>query len=196
MVVRRAIIGQVRPTVPTRSLVLLAALALCGCSASVSSGADAISATKLADAVDGKLQDIKADNAEVGDVSCDGALEPENDAEQRCHFTDVAGDRYGVTVTVTGIDGDDLSYDLDADPGQTVEPDELEPEVTTQLTDLSGGVAPDAVDCPDDLPGRVDATTTCILTAGEDRIETTVTVTSAKGPDVAFDIDVASEPLP
>ncbi len=178
------------------ALVLLPLLSLVGCSVTVSNGPDAVSASELADAVDGKLQDAKAEDAQVSDVTCDGALEPEDDAEQRCHFTDVAGDRYGVTVTVTAVDGDELTYDLDPDPGQTVEVDELEPEVTKGLTEISGGTAPDAVDCPDDLPGRVDASTTCVLTAGEDRLETTVTVTSAEGPEVDFDIQVADEPLP
>lgn len=180
----------------TGSVLLLGSLAVGGCSASVSSGPDEVSTSELTEAVDGKLQDAKAEDAEVTDVSCDGALEPEDGAEQRCHFTDALDDRYGVTVTVTSVDGDELTYDLDVDPGQTVETDELEPEVTEQLTQLSGGVAPDAVDCPDDLPGQVDATTTCVLTAGEDRLETTVTVTSAEGPEVAFDIEVADEPLP
>jgi hypothetical protein len=177
-------------------LPVLAVTALTGCSVSVSNDPQAVSASDLADAVDGKLQDAKGDTAKVSDVTCDGELAPEEDAEQRCHFTDALDDRYGVTVTVTGIDGDELSYDLDPDPGQTIEPDELVPVVTDKLTEIGGGTAPDAVDCPDDLPGRVDATTTCVLTAGEDRLETTVTVTSAEGPAVGFDIQVADEPLP
>ena len=174
---------------------LLVALSVSGCSASV--GKEAVSASELADRV-AEEQQAQNPDKKVTDVTCDGELEPKDGAEQRCHATDARGDRYGLTVTVTGVDDDEdkVSFSTDPDPGQTIETDELEPEVVAKLTELTGGTAPDAVDCPDDLPGRVGATTTCILTAGEDRLETTVTVTSAEGPAVGFDIKVADEPLP
>ncbi|MFB9313916.1 DUF4333 domain-containing protein [Nocardioides plantarum] len=174
-------------------VVLLVAVAAGGCSSSTEN--EAVSASKLADRVATEQQKQNPDT-KISDVSCDGEIKAEKGAEQRCHASDVRGDRYGLTVTVTSVDDGKLSFSTDPDPGQTVEPDELEPEVTAKLTELSGGTAPDAVDCPDDLPGRVGATTTCILTAGEDRLETTVTVTSAEGPKVGFDIKVADEPLP
>lgn len=179
-----------------RVLVPVAVAALSACSGSVSSGSDTVSADELASSVDDKLQEIKDERSEVSDVGCDGEMEAEEGAEQVCHFTDVNDDRYGVTVTVTEVDGSDLSYDLQVDQGQSVVPDELEPVVTEKLTEISGGVAPDEVDCPDELRGNVDETTTCVLTAGEDRLEVTVTVTSAEGPEVEFDIEVADEPLP
>lgn len=190
----RAIIGPVRALPGT--LALCAVVALAGCSVSVGQDREAVSATRLAAAVDSMLQDAKSEQAEVEDVTCEGELEPEEGAEQRCGFTDRFGDRYGVDVTVTGVDGDELTYDLDPDPGQTVEVEELEPELVSQLSELSGGVPPDAVECPEDLPGREGATVTCVLTAGTDRLETYVTVTSAEGPDVAFDVEVAEEMLP
>jgi hypothetical protein len=174
-------------------VVLLVAVSASGCS--VSKDKEAVSASKLAEQVGDKQQEQNPDK-KVSDVSCDGELKPEKGAEQRCHATDARGDRYGITVTVTGVSDDKVSFSTDPAPGQTVEPGELEPEVADKLTELSGGTAPDAVDCPDDLPGRVGAKTTCILTAGKDRLETTVTVTSAEGPKVGFDIQVADEPLP
>ena len=173
---------------------VLAALLLTGCSASVGEDGGEVSASELAEKVADKQQEENPDK-KIDDVECDGGLEAKEGEEQRCHATDALGDRYGLTVRVTGVDDDKISFRTDPDPGQTVEPDELEPEVTTQLTKLSGGTAPDAVDCPDELAGRVGATTTCVLTAGEDRLEVTVTVTSAQGPQVGFDIQVADEPL-
>ncbi len=179
-----------------RAVLAAGALLFLGVSACSVSTSTSVSTDQLTEQVDATLQEQKSDKAEVRDLTCDGGLDAEVDATQRCHFVDALDDRYGVTVTVTGVDGHDLSYDTDVDPGQTVEPAELEPELTTQLTDYSGGVKPDDVECPDELPGMVGATTTCILTAGTDRLETTVTVTSATGPDVKFDIAVADEALP
>ena len=55
------------------------------------------------------------------------------------------------------------------------------------------GQAPDKVNCPDDLEGKVDATMTCVLTAGSDTLDVTVTVTQVDGSDVSFDIKVADQ---
>ncbi|RMI09115.1 DUF4333 domain-containing protein [Cellulomonas triticagri] len=72
--------------------------------------------------------------------------------------------------------------------------DDLESKVTEQLTEMAGQ-APDALDCPEDLPGEVDASVRCTLTAGSDRLGVTVTVTEVEGTDVAFAIQVDDEVL-
>ncbi len=184
-------------SLPARRLVasVVGGLLLAGCSVSIG-GADSLAPDELVQQLDPQLQELKGAGAEVDDLGCDGDLAAEVDAEQRCHFTDVNGDRYGLTVTVTDVDGSDVAFDLAVDPGQTLEPAELEPELVTQLTTLSGGVAPDDVSCPGDLAGVVGEEITCVLTAGSDRLETYVSVTSAEGPDVGFDIEVADEMLP
>lgn len=71
----------------------------------------------------------------------------------------------------------------------TVGQAELEKEVSAQL-EQTVGQAPDAVDCPGDLDGEVGAEMRCTLTAGEDELGLTVTVTSVEGKDVQFDIAV------
>ncbi|MGB0102192.1 MAG: DUF4333 domain-containing protein [Nocardioides sp.] len=71
----------------------------------------------------------------------------------------------------------------------TVEGDRLEGEVSTQL-EQSVGVAPDAVDCPDDLEGEEGSSVRCTLTAGSDTVGLTVTVTGVDGDNVDFDIEV------
>lgn len=159
-------------------------------------GDDTLSAAEVATQLDPQLQEMKGAGAEIKDLSCDGELRASVDDEQRCHFTDVYGDRYGLSVVVTEVADGDVSFDLAVDPGQTLEPDELEPELVTQLTKVSGGTPPDDVTCPDDLPGIVEASVTCVLTAGPDRLETFVTVTAAQGPEVSFDLEVAEETLP
>jgi hypothetical protein len=61
--------------------------------------------------------------AEVGarpDVSCPEDLEAEVGAETRCTLS-VAGDdeEYGVTVTVTSVEGDTANFDIEVDEEPT-----------------------------------------------------------------------------
>ena len=74
----------------------------------------------------------------------------------------------------------------------TVDKDDLEKEVSTQL-EKTVGQAPDSVDCPEDLDGEKGATQRCTLTAGDDEVGLTVTVTGVDGSKVAFDIQVDDE---
>jgi hypothetical protein len=69
---------------------------------------------------------------------------------------------------------------------------DVEDQISSQL-ESQVGQAPDKVDCPGDLEGKVDATMTCVLTAGTDTIDVTVTVTEVDGSDVKFDIQVADQ---
>ena len=72
----------------------------------------------------------------------------------------------------------------------TVSASDVEDQISSQL-ESQVGQAPDKVDCPGDLEGKVDATMTCVLTAGSDTVDVTVTVTKVDGSDVSFDIKVA-----
>ena len=74
----------------------------------------------------------------------------------------------------------------------TVSAGDVEDQISSQL-ESQVGQAPDKVDCPDDLEGKVDATMTCVLTAGSDTLDVTVTVTKVDGSDVNFDIKVADQ---
>lgn len=66
---------------------------------------------------------------------------------------------------------------------------DLEKQVKDQLTEQVG-TAPDDVSCPDELETKVDAETRCVLTAGEDQVGVTVTVTSVDGDKYNLDIVV------
>ena len=66
---------------------------------------------------------------------------------------------------------------------------DLEKGVTDELTELVG-TAPDDVTCPGDLDAEVGTTMRCTLTAGEDELGVTVTVTEVDGSDIAYDIEV------
>ena len=74
----------------------------------------------------------------------------------------------------------------------TVSASDVEDQISSQL-ESQVGQAPDKVACPDDLEGKVDATMTCVLTAGPDTIDVDVTVTEVDGSDVKFDIQVADQ---
>lgn len=76
--------------------------------------------------------------------------------------------------------------------GGSVPVDEVETQVTEQLTQLAGQ-APDDVSCPEDLPAEEGAEMTCVLTAGDQSIDVFLTVTSVKDAQVNFDIKVAEE---
>ncbi|WP_137294244.1 DUF4333 domain-containing protein [Nocardioides dongxiaopingii] len=74
----------------------------------------------------------------------------------------------------------------------SVDQAEVETKISEEL-EAQVGQAPDAVDCPGDLEGEVDETMRCVLTAGEDEVGVTVTVTDVEGTDVGFDIQVDDE---
>ncbi len=69
---------------------------------------------------------------------------------------------------------------------------DLEQGVSDELTELVG-TAPDDIDCPGDLDAKVDTTMRCTLTAGEDELGVTVTVTKVDGSDINYDVEVDQE---
>lgn len=71
----------------------------------------------------------------------------------------------------------------------TVDKSELEDEISSKL-EAQVGTAPDDISCPDDLEGKVGTTMRCTLTAGEDELGVTVTVTSVEDSQVNFDAEV------
>ncbi|RNL78435.1 DUF4333 domain-containing protein [Nocardioides marmorisolisilvae] len=86
----------------------------------------------------------------------------------------------GLTVAVTGCT-------------KSVPANDLEKQVKSGLT-KSVGQAPDSVDCPKDLKGKVGATARCTLKAEGKTYGLTVTVTSVDGGKVKFDIKVDDSP--
>jgi hypothetical protein len=75
----------------------------------------------------------------------------------------------------------------------TVNKDELQTNVETQLTKAVGKQAP-PITCPDTLNAEVGATTTCTLTDSTGTYDVTVKVTSVDGGTAKFDIQVADKP--
>ena len=75
------------------------------------------------------------------------------------------------------------------DSTPTVEQSKVEDTISSQL-EAKVGTAPDDVSCPDDLEGKKGTTMRCTLTAGDDELGVTVTVTSVEGKQVNFDAEV------
>ncbi|WP_448630628.1 DUF4333 domain-containing protein [Cellulomonas soli] len=77
-----------------------------------------------------------------------------------------------------------------------VSSEKLETRANEMLLEQFGS-APDSVDCPDPLPGRVGAEVRCVLTDGDQRIGFTFSVTElGQGDDVTLSLVVDDEPLP
>ncbi|MCW2835711.1 MAG: hypothetical protein JWN68_3664 [Nocardioides sp.] len=81
---------------------------------------------------------------------------------------------------------------LTACGANVVEQADVEKSVSDVLTEQVG-TAPDAIDCPGDLEAEVGKTMRCTLTAGEDELGLTVTVTEVDGTDINYDVEVDSE---
>ncbi|WP_203751794.1 DUF4333 domain-containing protein [Cellulomonas chitinilytica] len=74
--------------------------------------------------------------------------------------------------------------------------DEVEKK-TEEVLVQEVGQAPDATDCPDDLPVRVGADVRCTITVNDQRIGVTVSVAKVgKGTDYTLSVEVDDEPLP
>lgn len=71
--------------------------------------------------------------------------------------------------------------------------DDVEMQISDQLEEQVGQ-QPDDVSCPDDLPAEEGESIRCELTAGEDTLGVTATVTSVEGDTVNFDIQVDEVP--
>ncbi|WP_105566723.1 DUF4333 domain-containing protein [Microbacterium halophytorum] len=64
----------------------------------------------------------------------------------------------------------------------------------SQVIEGETGNAPDGVSCPEDLPGEEGAEMTCEITVDGTTVDATITVTSADGSDVNFDVLVDQLP--
>jgi ABC-type Fe3+-hydroxamate transport system substrate-binding protein len=98
-------------TIAAAALVLVG---LAGCSASVSVGTPQVTAEDVAQQVSDSLGESVGVPPEK--VECPDDLDAEIDAELRCVLTD-AGVEYGVTVTVTAVDGKDVDFTVLVDDG-------------------------------------------------------------------------------
>lgn len=100
----------------------------------------------------------------------------------------------GVLLAALALAGCKGSVEVGSDPPRLSE-QKLEQEVTRSLTE-EVGTAPDDIDCPGDLEGVEGTTITCVLTAGSDRLDVAVEVTSVEGSHIRFSAQVAEMDAP
>lgn len=163
-------------------VVVVTLLALAGCGASAVSQQDV--ETQVLDGLSETLVD------QVDDVTCPGDLPAEVDAQIVCELNGEKGVS-DVEVTVTSVDGSDVGFDYDVK--STLAAQDVEEQVVAQLTEQFGEFPDGGVQCPEDLPGEVGAEIVCVLSAGGETIDVSVTVTSAEDGRAEFDIQVADE---
>jgi hypothetical protein len=75
----------------------------------------------------------------------------------------------------------------------SVDKDEVAKEIKANLTQQVGR-APDSVECPENLAGKVGTTMRCTLKDGDETYGVNVNVTKVEGTDVKFDIKVDDQP--
>ena len=76
---------------------------------------------------------------------------------------------------------------------QTIDKDELQTNVQTELTKSVGEQAP-PITCADTLEAKVGATTTCTLSDSSGTYDVSVKVTSVANGTAKFDVQVADKP--
>lgn len=158
-----------------------------GCSFHASIGKkDAVSKDDVSHQISDKMTDAQGNKPES--VSCPGDLPAKVGSSIDCTMQ-VKGTSYGVNVTVTSVNGDDVKFDMIV----TVDKDQVAEEVSNQLAQQAGR-KPDSVTCPQNLKGKVGATLRCELVDNGQTWGVTVTVTAVEGSDVKFDIKVDDQP--
>lgn len=176
-----------RPATSLASLlVTVAALALGGCSVTI--GTKTVSRTELEKQVSSMITDASEEGAAF-DVSCDGELIGKVKQSQECVVTDDAGTT-GLHVVVTGVDGSDVTFDLNP----YIRVADLEKRVEELVADGSSAGSTVDVTCEGELTGQVDATQDCLVTDGQGSTGLHLRVTDVKGLRLTFDSSVFIRP--
>jgi hypothetical protein len=86
------------------------------------------------------------------------------------------------------------SVEFSVGSGEEMPKGELERSIADSL-EREVGQRPDAVECPSGVTAEVGESLRCVLTAGQDRLGLTATVTAVDGDDVGVDIQVDDVPM-
>jgi hypothetical protein len=127
---------------------LMASAGACSCSIG-SSSSHAVSKSDVAGQISSKMTDAAGNKPES--VTCPNDLPAKVGAQLDCTMK-VKGQTYGVSVTVTSVNGSDVKFDMVEKVGKS----QIASDVTAKLTDGVGN-KPDSVTCPDDLLAKVGA---------------------------------------
>lgn len=168
------------------ALVGLTAL-VAGCSCSIGSS-HAVSKSDVAGQITAKMTDAAGDKPES--VNCPNDLPATVGAQVTCEMK-VKNRPFGVTVTVTSVEGGDVKFNM----VETVDKNQVAAAISGQLGQRVGR-KPDSVTCPDNLKGVAGATLRCQLTDRGQKYGVLVTVTNVAAGDVNFHFKVDDRPQP
>jgi len=157
-----------------------------GCSCSIGTSPHAVSKADVADQITAKLTDAAGNKP--NSVTCPHDLPAKVGAQLNCQMK-VKGQEFNVNVTVTGVNGSKVDFDM----VETVDKNEVARVISDRLT-RQGGVRPDEVTCPDNLKGVAGATLRCQLIDGTKKYGVNVTVHSVDAGDVNFGFKVDDQP--
>jgi len=122
----------------------------------------------------------KASDVKVDSVRCESGLEGTKGAEAHCAVT-TGSATLNRTVAVTKVDGLLMNFTLiPVLPKRQVE-DSLGDQLESQL-----GQRPDSVDCAGDLEGKAGNTVDCLVVAGDESQDFTLTVTGVRGDRINY----------
>jgi hypothetical protein len=142
-----------------------------------------------ADVIQARAQEQFSEQFPVDSVECPDNLPGLEGATTTCTLT--SGEQsFEMTVTATAVDGTDVEFDLNLADATSVAADEVEAFAQQQFSEQ---FPVDSVDCPDDLPAVVGATTICTLVSEGKPFEMTATVNTVEGSDVAFGLELTAE---
>jgi hypothetical protein len=152
-------------------------------------GCDAITGIGGKPAVgrDALQTDIAARLAKAGEqpqsVTCNEDLVGELGKTTRCEVVMSATNSFEPVITVTGVDGSAINYEM----SPAVSREQLEKAVSRLVADAAQAQAT-SVSCESGLDGKVGATTHCDVDAGGVKLRRTVEVNTVEGLMMNFDL--------
>lgn len=155
-------------------------VALAGCSVEAASGVPAVATEDLQSDIAARL-DAAGERPES--VTCKDPLVGEVGQTARCDVTMSPTNSFEPIVTVTGVDGETIDYELV--PALSVT--QLERAVARLVAD-GDGPAPSQVSCDAGLLGQLGEMTHCDVTADGVTLRRTAEVTSVEGLMMNFDL--------
>ena len=114
-------------------------------------------------------------------VTCQGDLVGQLGQSTRCDVTMGPGNSFEPVVTVTGLEGSKVDYDITPSVSKT----QLEAAVNAMVT-KGGKAAPDSVSCQSGLDGKVGAVAYCDVTANGATTRRTVEVSQVSGLQMRY----------
>ena len=142
--------------------------------------------------------ELNEQSGEDNDATCEGDLEAAEGATVRCTWGKDTGSEVPVEVTVTGVRGDDVDYDIEPQQplgGGAVPQSVLEQKVRQEMAAQTEKSFP--VSCEGGLDGEVGATQRCVWKASDgSTLGIDVRLTGYSGGKANFHIQADDEATP